>query len=392
MDGRLDPNTSVATAGAVVTSQPLVTGAGVAATASTALTDLVDGNGVPLFATGDELRIRGSKGGISTPESTFFVGTTGSTLGDLASHLEAILGIQPDPGAAVPPGVSVSGGPDPAAGTLVVQSNLGEVNAVSLDAASIVNVTGAITAPFTFATQSPAMGEGLTTSFGVFDSLGNLVEVRLRLSLESRSTTGTVWRFYAESTDDTDLSPALGTGTITFDPNGRFVSVTGGDLSINRAGVGSVTPLQFTVDFSSIAGLATPGGSSEVVMDSQDGTPAGILEGYRIEEDGRIFGLYSNQTEQVLGQVVVATFVNNEGLIARSDNTFVPGPNSGDATILQPQTGVAGSVISSALEQGNVEIAREFINLISYSTGISSAGRVVRAADELLQELLLLTR
>ena len=37
-------------------------------------------------------------------------------------------------------------------------------------------------------------------------------------------------------------------------------------------------------------------------------------------------------------------------------------------------------------------IAREFINLISYSTGISSASRVVRAADDLLRELLLLAR
>ena len=94
----------------------------------------------------------------------------------------------------------------------------------------------------------------------------------------------------------------------------------------------------------------------------------------------------------VLGQIALATFPNKEGLLQLSENTFTGGPNSGDATILAPRTGAAGSIISGALEQSNVEIAREFISLISAQTGISSASRVVRVADDLLQELLLLAR
>jgi flagellar hook protein FlgE len=391
MDGRLDPSTNRATTGAVLTSQPLMTSAG-AATQSTLLTSLVSANGVPLFSAGDILTINATKGGIATQPSTFVVGTTGSTVGDLAQHLEAVLGINTDPQTGGVPGVTMSAGPDPAPGTLVINSNLGVVNAIAMDGTSIINTTGAITAPFLFETITPAVGEGFTTSFGVFDSLGNLVEVRLRFALESKSEDGATWRYYAESTGDTDLSPVLGSGTIAFDPDGRFLGATGTNLSIDRAGVGSTTPVSFALDFSLLAGLATPDGSSEVIMDSQNGTPAGIMQGYRIEQDGRVFGMFSNQTEQVLGQVVVATFINNEGLIAESGNTFVPGPNSGDPTIQAPQTGLAGSVISGALEQGNVEIAREFINLISYSTGIASASRVVRTADQLLQELLLLAR
>jgi len=387
MDGRLDPSTNVAAQGAVVASQALMTSGGTPATSSTPLTELVNENSLPLFATGDELAINGSKGGISIPPSTFIVGTTGSTVGDLASHLESVLGINTDPATGGTPGVTVS-----SSGTLVVQSNLGEVNAVELDSASIVNRTGVVTAPFTFSTQTPAVGEGITTSYGVFDSLGNLAEVRLRWALESKSDSGTTWRFYAESVSDTDLSPVIGTGTVTFDPNGGFVAATGTGLSIDRSGIGSVTPLNFMVDFSQLTGLATADGSSEVVMASQDGTPAGIMQGYRIEEDGTIVGLFSNQQERVLGQVVLGTFINNEGLVAQSENVFVPGPNSGGPTIQAPQTGTAGSIAAGALEQGNVEIAREFIGLISASTGISAASRVVRTADELLQELLLLAR
>ena len=127
-------------------------------------------------------------------------------------------------------------------------------------------------------------------------------------------------------------------------------------------------------------------------MASQDGAPAGILTNYGIDRDGIVTGVYSNQQEEVLGQVALATFINDEGLVAQSENTFLPGPNSGDPTVIAPRTGTAGAVIAGALEQGNVEIAREFIGLITYSTGISAASRVVRTADDLLQELLLLAR
>jgi flagellar hook protein FlgE len=131
---------------------------------------------------------------------------------------------------------------------------------------------------------------------------------------------------------------------------------------------------------------------SELIMDSQDGTPAGILTNFSIGLDGTVTGVYSNQQEEVLGQVALATFMNDEGLIAKSNNTFAPGPNTGAPQIIAPQSGTAGSINAGALEQGNVEIAREFITLISASTGISASSRVVRAADDLLQELLLLAR
>ena len=393
MDGRLDSSSPIAALEAVATSQALLAGAGAPATASSALTSLVDANGLPLFAAGDVLSINGSKGGIATEASTFVVGTTGSTLADLASFLEAVLGINTDPATGGAPGVTVSDGSVHPAGALVITSNRGDINAVELDASSIVNTTGAVASPFSFSTVSPVLGSrGVTTSFLVFDSLGNQVDVRLRGVLESKSDTGTVWRFFAESINDTDLSPVLGTGTLTFDANGQFVAATGTDFSIDRAGVGSATPLAFTLDFSSLTALASLDGTSELVMASQDGAPAGIMTGYSIGRDGVVTAAFSNQQTRVLGQVALATFPNEEGLVALSDNTFTLGPNSGDVTILAPQTGRGGAVVAGALEQSNVQIAREFINLISASTGVSSASRVVRAADDLLQELLLLAR
>jgi len=397
MDGQLDSATGVASTAAVVASDPLFTAGGTPATAATPLMSLVNADQVPLFAAGDQLRIQGAKGGIAVADSTFVVGTTGATLGELAQHLEASLGINVDSATGGSPGVTVSDGGDPngpPAGALVVTSNLGEINAVELSGASITNTTGIIGSPFALNTVTPAVGGGVgtSTSFGVFDSLGASVDVRLRLALESKSASGTTWRFYAESAGDSRLSPILGTGTISFDQSGQFVDATGTGLGIDRDGAGAGTPLAFMLDFSGLTGLASADGASDIIMASQNGAPAGILTNYSIDQDGIVTGAYSNQLTQVLGQVALATFTNDEGLVAVSENTYVPGVNSGDPTIVAPRTATGGAIVSGALESSNVEIAREFINLISASTGISSASRVVRAADDLLQELLLLAR
>lgn len=384
MDGHLDPATGIASAGAVVQSQALST-AGGPATDATPLSDLRNNSGVPLFASGDVLEIQGSKGGISTGVSQFVVGTDGSTVGDLAAYLQEVLGIDPTIGANSP-GVRVENG------MLLVQSNPGEINAVELNASSIVNTTGPIVSPFQFGETEAAVGEGVTTTFAVFDSLGNQVDVRLRASVESKDAAGITWRFFAESQGDTDLSPLLGTGTITFDPNGQFVGATGTNLQIDQGGTGAVSPLAFDVDFSALNGLAGPDGSSELIMDTQNGAPVGVLVDYAIDRDGLVTGAYSNQQEEVLGQIALATFINDEGLVALSENTYVAGPNSGGPTIVAPQTLTAGSIVAGTLEQSNVEIAREFITLITASTGVSASSRVVRAADEMLRELLFIAR
>lgn len=393
MAGQLDPNTTIAGAGSILSSQPLLIASGTAATDTTLLTDLVNASGIPLFSDGDELTIGGSRGGISITESMYTVGTTGTTLGDLTTYMEQTLGINTDPTLGTTAGITIADGTTGTpAGSMVIASNDGQINAIQLDSASIINTTGAITAPFTFTLDTASTGQGVTTSFGVFDSLGNLVEVRLRMTLESKSNTGVVWRFYAESVSDSDLSPVLGTGTITFDPNGQYVTASGTNITIDRAGTGSATTVNFTLDFSDLTGLTSPNGTSKLVLADQNGAPTGLMQGYRIEENGTVVGLFTNQQEQVIGQIALATFVNNEGLVAQSENTFLVGPDAGSPTISTPLTGRAGFVISGALEQSNVEIAREFINLITFSTGVSSASRVVRVADDLLQELLLLAR
>ena len=389
-DGNLDAGAAPATTAAVVTSAPLVT-AGGPATASTALTSLIDGTGGALFNTGDMITISGvQKGGVDVPTVNFTVGTDGSSLGDFVGYLQSALGIQTDPALGGTPGVTIGDGTSAPAGALVVTSNLGQANAISLDAGNIFN--GANGVALTSFTATPAVGEGTTTGFIVFDSLGNPVEVRLRMVMESAGPSGQVWRFYADSVDTGQLNPALGTGTITFDPNGQFLAASGTQLTIDRSNTSGASPLSVNLDFSAVNGLADAVGESTLVMNNQDGVSAGTLIAYGIDDHGIIEATFSNGSRQVLGQIALATFVNPEGLEAKSGNLFAVGVNSGDPTVGPPRSGAAGRIQAGALELSNVDLSREFINLIEASTGVSAASRVIRTADQLLQELLLLAR
>ena len=387
MDGQLDAGADPAATGAVLESQALVTAAGNAATGTTALADLVDENGVSLFAAGDTLTINARKGPAGAlPAETFVVGTDGSTLDDLATYLTQVFRIDIDPTTGPGAGVTVTDG------KLVVTSNPGDVNALELSSSAIQNTGSLAGSPFSFTQTMAASGEGTSTSFEAYDSLGNSVGVRLRAVMESRGPTGTTWRYYAESKGEALPAQLLGTGTISFDANGQFVAATNNTLSLDRSAAGATSPLTFTLDFSGLTAVASPDGESELLMASSDGKPAGVMTGYQISADGIVTATYDNTMTEVLGQVALATFTNPEGLVAKSENRFQEGPNSGDATLVAPQEANAGALRTHALEESNVEITREFINLIKAQTGVTAASRVVRTADQMLQQLLLLAR
>lgn len=388
MVGNLNAASETATTGSRSVSTPMVTTGGTPATAATTLTTLVDDNGAALFSDADVITVRGvQKGGIDVPETQFVVGIDGTTYGDLAAFFQGALGLDTSDSAIGSPGVRVGDGTTGPEGALIVASNAGDVNAINLDAASIRNSTTGI-APFTFAT-TPAIGEGATTSFIVFDSLGTPIEVRLRMVLESSTAAGNQWRFTAESSNEANSGALLGGGTVTFDQNGRFVAATGNNITV--AG-GAASPLSLELDFQDLTGLTNTDGVSALTMAAQNGFPEGILSGFAITPDGVITGTFSNGLQRVFGQIALATFANDRGLSARSENTFVVGPNSGEAVISAPLTSAAGRVNSGQLELSNVDLSRELIGLITASTGFSAASRTVRTADDMLQELMLLVR
>ena len=102
--------------------------------------------------------------------------------------------------------------------------------------------------------------------------------------------------------------------------------------------------------------------------------------------------MFSNGLLRNLGRVPLAVFANNNGLEEFGGSLYRPTVNSGIAAVVSPGQGGSGRVIGRSLELSNVELAEEFINLISTSTGFSANSRVLTTSDELIQELLAAVR
>lgn len=348
---------------------------------------------VPMFAAGQAIEVRDAQlGGGTLPAKSFTITPT-STVQNLLDFLRDALAIDtsaPNPDS-VTPGVRLN----TTTGRIGIVGNAGTVNDIALDSADLrlLDASGTyVSAPFTTTSSAAAAGESTRTSFEVYDSLGGPVAARVSFTLASRDATGTTWRYTATSFADADTSPIIGTGSLRFDTQGRLVTTAPASVSIDRPDSGAVTPLTFDLGFSATGLTAFAQQNSRVALDAQDGAPPGTLAAYKIDEQGVINGTFTNGLTRPLGQLALATFINNDGLIDEGGNLFRVGANSGPPAIDAPKTGGRGQIVAGALEQSNVELGQEFIDLIQTSTGYSASSRVIRTTDELMQQLLVLGR
>lgn len=404
--GNLNANGQVATGASILTSQPLTTVGGAAAPLTTDLLTNVasaSATSTALFTPGQVFTLDGKKGGRDVTPSTFVVTGT-NTLGDLQTFFQQGMGIFPqgtNPGevpddgnaATPPPGLTLESTAGDATNTtrLVLTGNLGTENKLEIPGSGFVDTNGQT--PLSFADGENAMGiksdptgESVHTSLVAYDSLGTPITVGVTAVFESAANTGNTWRFYAESADDTDPATNLQSGTLTFDSTGKLIASTGTAVQIDRQATGAKTPMSVKLDFSQMTSLTS--GNSELVMTHQDGNAIGTLNDFSIGDDGTITGSFTNGQTRTLGQVAIATFANPLGLQDNGGNTYSQGANSGQAVIAAPLTLGAGSIRAGALEQSNVDLSKEFINMIVASTGFSAASRVITTSDQLITELL----
>ncbi|HQN19680.1 MAG TPA: flagellar hook-basal body complex protein, partial [Syntrophobacteraceae bacterium] len=80
-------------------------------------------------------------------------------------------------------------------------------------------------------------------------------------------------------------------------------------------------------------------------------------------------------SKELIGQVGVATFSNNGGLVRVGDNQFAQSANSGEPSFGAPGTGGRGSVSGGVLESSNVDLTSEFSNLILTQRGFQANAR-----------------
>ena len=124
----------------------------------------------------------------------------------------------------------------------------------------------------------------------------------------------------------------------------------------------------------------------------QDGYAPGTVESVAIEQDGQIVGLFTNGQTRTIGQVLVADFVSPWGLTKMGKSLFAESMSSGQPTIGEAGTGGRGSIAANALEMSNVDMASEFVRMITTQRAYQANARVISTSDDLLAELMQIKR
>jgi len=131
---------------------------------------------------------------------------------------------------------------------------------------------------------------------------------------------------------------------------------------------------------------------SSLAADKVSGYKQGTLGEYAIAENGDIMGTFTNGMKSILGKMVLAKFKNPSGLEKISSNMYRETSNSGIAIMGFPANNGFGPTKAGTLEMSNVDLGREFTNMIQTQRGFQANSRIINTTDQMLEELINLKR
>ncbi|VAV85214.1 Flagellar hook protein FlgE [hydrothermal vent metagenome] len=307
-------------------------------------------------------------------------------------------------------------------GLFTITNDTGNTNSITIDwaGASTANTVLGFTADDTiavaasgtsdvaggaFTLASAADTSNFSVPITVYDSLGNDHVLTAYFRKDSLGGTGNVWDWYAvvDAADTTSGSTELqANGTLTFNTTGALYSdssityPTGGFDFIGGGAQNQTIDFDFgtstTAGGTGKDGITQYGTDSAVSALSQDGFTAGSLQRISVNSEGLIEGVFSNGRTRTLAQLILATFQSQEGLIGVGRTLYRSTVESGPALLGNPGSSGKGLIQSSTLELANVDLASEFISMITSQRGFQANSRIITTTDDILAELVNLKR
>lgn len=239
-----------------------------------------------------------------------------------------------------------------------------------------------------------------STTITVYDSQGGSHQITLYFV----KTGDNAWDVHYVHDDPANPGQLIDAGTqaLTFDSNGALVDDNSGTPVDFNFGTAVISPQSITFNYGTGTGETPAGtgldGATQFASDfavinlTQDGYSAGALKNIIISEDGVITGVFTNGQTRPIGQVALARFVAPTGLTKLGRNLYAESFDSGQPIVGSPETSGLGRVLSHTLELSNVDLAEEFVKMISAQRGFQANSRIITTTDDLLQEMINLKR
>ncbi|HEY6359863.1 MAG TPA: flagellar hook protein FlgE [Vicinamibacterales bacterium] len=249
--------------------------------------------------------------------------------------------------------------------------------------------------------SAAAVGATHTAAVQLYDSLGESHVATITYT----KTAANSWS-YEVTVPGTEATGTAGTtagtirlgpvGTITFNGSGVMttpaadVSLAGPATWTNGATVNPITwDLIDANGTPSLTGYTDTSTNSSI---SQNGSAPGQIDNISITADGTIMATFGAGQSVAVAQLALATFNNPKGLQKLGSSRYGESQAAGIANVGIAGAGGRGTLIGSALEGSNVDIAQEFTNMILAQRGYQANSKTITTSDELLVESLSLKR
>ena len=238
------------------------------------------------------------------------------------------------------------------------------------------------------------------TSFISYDSDGVQHTFTIKYNVRDSANGENVWIFDVHSQETSSgiaetVTPATSpTGTITFGADGSLSSFSPSQVTV-YPNSGVANPIDVIFDPGTVGdfnGLVAFENASSARFTDLTGYASGELQDISLNSIGEVTGNFTNGQNQILSQLTLAMFDNPSGLEKVGGNNYAASLNSGVSTDATPTVAGRGALIPSALEGSNVDLAREFVNLITAQRAFQSNSKIISAANDIMGILVGLVR
>jgi flagellar hook protein FlgE len=253
---------------------------------------------------------------------------------------------------------------------------------------------------------TPSSSTPITSQVSIYDALGTAHTVALDWTQLSANS----WQVSINVPDDT-ANAARGTAVVNFGPTASGnpvpdgtiggIGSTTGSVSASGYSANGAATLDFTADlgggaaqnialnlgnFGSSTGLTQYAGSSyDLTGLTQNGIPPGSFSSVSTTTAGDVVVNYSNGQSRTIAQVPIVTFANPDALQRQDGQAFTATIDSGNPLAQAAGTNGAGTLVTSADEQSNVDIASQFTHLIVAQQAYTANAKTVTTADQMMQ-------
>jgi flagellar hook protein FlgE len=252
-----------------------------------------------------------------------------------------------------------------------------------------------------FKIENPEKTANFSNSMTIYDNIGTARTVTAYYNKTDNNT----WEYHiaADGKDveggKPDTMYEQASGTLVFNDKGQLQEKKEGKNAFNfNKGAAQGQKINFNWGQSikdggtGLDASTQYGSESAIARHTQDGSSAATLTSLSFNDKGILTANYNNGETRDIAQIAVAKFENNEGLFKIGKNLFKESKASGQAALGKPGESGRAEVLSKSIELSNVDIANEFVNLMTAQRNFQANAKTLTTADQMLQEVLQIKR